>query len=72
VDPYPTSIFGYSAIKGVVLQNWGSKMGVHIWGPNRVPKSWSQIGVPNLGSLLGVDIGGASIFGYSAIKSVVL
>jgi hypothetical protein len=47
-------------------------MGVHIWGPNRGPKSGSQIGVPNWGSLLGVDIGSASIFGYSAIKSVVL
>jgi hypothetical protein len=53
-------------------------MGVHIWGPNRGPKSGSQIkcpklGVPNWesqigGPKLGVDIGGTSIFGYSANK----
>jgi hypothetical protein len=30
------------------------------------------LGFPNWGSLLGVNIGGTSIFGYSAIKSVVL
>jgi hypothetical protein len=44
--------------------NPGPKLGSQIGGP--------KLGVPNWGSLLGVDIGGTLIFGYSAIKSVVL
>jgi hypothetical protein len=72
VDIGGISIFGYSAIKSVVLYNRGSILGVQNGGPYLGSKSGSQIGSPYWGSLLGVDIGGTSIFGYSAIKSVVL
>jgi hypothetical protein len=55
--PYPTSIFGYSAIISVVLKNRGSKLGVQNESPYLGSKSRSQIGLLNPGPKSGSQIG---------------